>query len=79
MKEMQQIAELQKGAREELATMSLEDKAAFLKKLGKRVQVFNNLSAADRLRYVTKLSPEDRRDFVKAQVLMMEQGGLVPK
>ena len=78
-KEMQQIADLQKGAREELATMSLEDKAAFLQKLGKRVQVFNNLSAADRLRYVTKLSPEDRRDFVKAQVLMMEQGGLVPK
>ena len=73
-KEMRQIVELQAKARQELATMSSSDKAAFLKKLGKKVEVFNRLSAPDRVRYVMKLSEEERRDFVKAQVLMMEQG-----
>ena len=73
-KEMRQIVELQAKARQELATMASSDKAAFLKKLGKKVEVFNRLSAPDRVRYVMKLSEEERRDFVKAQVLMMEQG-----
>ena len=73
-KEMRQIVELQAKARQELANMSSSDKAAFLKKLGKKVEVFNRLSAPDRVRYVMKLSEEERRDFVKAQVLMMEQG-----
>ena len=44
-KEMRQIVELQTKARQELATMSSSDKAAFLKKLGKKVEVFNRLSA----------------------------------
>jgi len=73
-KEMRQIVELQAKARQELATMASSDKAQFLKKLGKKVEVFNRLSAPDRVRYVMKLSEEERRDFVKAQVLMMEQG-----
>ena len=53
---------------------ALKDPNSITPELGKKVEVFNRLSAPDRVRYVMKLSEEERRDFVKAQVLMMEQG-----
>ena len=70
--EMKQMAALQKTAAAELDAMLPDAKVAFLAKMKKRVEVFQRLNPPDRLRYVQKLPEREKLDFIKSQILMME-------
>lgn len=58
-------------AKEGLDTMSLEDRSRLLEKNAKKVNVFRNLPAAARERYLEKLSEEDRLELTQAEILMV--------
>ena len=69
---MEAMAELQRRAHAELETMDGPARDAFLAKMRKRVEVFQRLNPPDRLRYVQKLPEREKLDFIKSQILMME-------
>lgn len=71
--QMQEMASTQQEAMMQLETMDAKDQASFQAKMQKRVDVFQKLNAADRLRYVNKLPKADKLDFVKCQIIMMRQ------
>jgi len=70
MKDMHQL-QLQAAAK--VDAMSQDMQTALLDRMRQKVNVFQKLSAPDRLRYINKLGPNDKLDFVMAQNLLMRQ------
>lgn len=60
-------------AKEEVSKMSEEEKQAFLgEKAMKKLEVFQGLPSDGRLAWVKRLSDEDKVDFLKTQMLFVE-------
>ncbi|KAJ1454042.1 hypothetical protein M885DRAFT_618536 [Pelagophyceae sp. CCMP2097] len=71
--QMQDMQAVQRQASLKLASMAQSEKDAFLETMMKRIEVFQKLSTPDRLRYVSRLAPDDKLSFVMSQLLFMEQ------
>merc|ERR1719424_652546 len=62
---------LQEKAKEQLDTMSAQDRGALLQKMQKKISIFAQLPADQRERHMKKLPEEDQIEFVKAQILLV--------
>eukprot|EP00930_Biecheleria_cincta_P039632 TRINITY_DN27227_c0_g1_i1.p1 TRINITY_DN27227_c0_g1~~TRINITY_DN27227_c0_g1_i1.p1 ORF type:complete len:331 (-),score=72.11 TRINITY_DN27227_c0_g1_i1:190-1125(-) len=68
-------------AREELDSMAPEDQALLIEKNAKKVSVVSQLPVEGRLRYLTKLSDEEKLELAKTEILintlqqLQQQGG----
>lgn len=72
-KSMQDMTQIQQAAAAKLGHMSEDERTELISRMRKKVDVFQKLSAPDRLRYIKKLNHKDKLDFVMAQNLLMVQ------
>lgn len=72
-KSMQEMEHIQSQAASKLQGMSQAERTALLDRMSQKVQIFQKLSAPDRLRYINKLDPKDKVEFVMSQNLLMAQ------
>mmetsp|Transcript_42324 Transcript_42324/g.78841 ORF Transcript_42324/g.78841 Transcript_42324/m.78841 type:complete len:341 (-) Transcript_42324:205-1227(-) len=69
----QEMAKVVPKAREQIANMSDAERKAFMgEKTFKKMEVFQNLPPDGRMAYVKKLSEEDKLEFAKTQMLILE-------
>lgn len=65
------MKELQQRAMQEVQAMSDQEKQEVAKKMEKKFQVFMNLPEEGRMRHLMNLSEEDRLEFAKAQIVLI--------
>lgn len=70
---MQDMTNIQQAAAAKLGHMNEDQRTELISRMRKKVDVFQKLSAPDRMRYIKKLNHNDKLDFVMAQNLLMVQ------
>jgi len=66
-----ELQRLQEDAKAAIAVMTPQERSDLLTKMAKKVQVFMNLPPDGRQSHMKKLADEDKLEFVKAQILLV--------